>query len=125
MANWPNDIYVLWHWLLDKIEKCYGPDLVRRTLSLVAVSRYGLHPDEIVAIVAAREAGTFTTAAWSRMWMACSEQMLISDHEGVVRLSHSTLAQIISERYLEPEYRHDCHHLLADYFAKTEPAGVG
>ena len=117
-GNFPDNISALWHWLLDKVENRYGVDLVRRTLSLVAVSRYGLHPDELAAILAARESLKFAEA-WNEMWLACNDQLLAGDLDGVVRLAHSTLVEVIASRYLDHKYAQDCHRLIAGYFAEA------
>ena len=96
--------------VLNCYEEDFGHDLVRRLLSLIAVSRTGLSEPEILEITGIKP------LYWSRIF--CSFSSHLNEKGNLISFSHSYIREAVEEKYISasPEYEHQCRTEIISYF---------
>lgn len=94
--------------ILINYETNYSEELVRKVLSLIAVSKYGLEENEILEILGIKQ------YQWSRLFCALNLHLLNSN--GKVRFAHSYIKNAVLKRYAN--YFDDCRRTIAEFFEK-------
>jgi len=109
-------------WLTYDFDK----DIVKRVLSMIAVSRYGLTEAELQDLVAMsnpplNEKEKLRRRREVSMVLRQIRAYLLKRGD-IINFYHSSLLEAVRERYLTlPQTQHDAHVRLADYFENLAP----
>ena len=99
--------------LLNSYESDFGVSLVRRFLSLIAVSRRGLTEDEIIRMTTPDK-----PLRWSQFFCSFRQHMVIRN--GLVSFAHATIRNAVEERYLreQGEWERSCRNSICVLLTK-------
>lgn len=104
--------------VLQRAEEDYGEQLVRGTLSLIAVSRAGMSEPELLEI------GGIRQLEWSQFYGAFAGHFTVKN--GLVQFSHRYLRDAVRRKYLSQETDgRACRERIIVYMTDTRRSGLG
>jgi len=92
--------------LLIHYENHYSTELVKDVLSLLAVSKFGLEENDIIAILKIRQLD------WSQLF--CALNLHLSQNNGKIRFAHQDIISAVEKRYGNILWRY--RKMLAEYY---------
>ena len=98
----PDSIISFFHRVLERHERDYGEELVRHSLSLIAVSRDGLSEQELLSIIHVRP------LEWSQFY--CSFRHHLMTRNGLIVFSHQYVKTAVVTRYVSGNTYHSLKH---------------
>lgn len=100
--------------MLQRMENAYsnGQDLVRHTLSLIALSEKGLSEDELMAITGYRKID------WNLFYCAIYNHLV--DKGGLITFSHQHILNAVSHRFIEAYDDTPIRDEIIGYFEKVD-----
>lgn len=98
--------------VLQRAERDYGEDLVRDTLSLIAVSYAGMSENELI------DMAHILPLQWSAFYCAFAAHFTVKN--GLVNFSHRYLSDAVVARYLDCDTELSYRRRVIDYFATTK-----
>lgn len=99
--------------LLASYEDDFGREYVMTVISIIALSKYGLNEEEILAIVSS------TPLAWSQLYCSFISQLV--SKKGIISFSHSYVREAVSNRYLvDVEETNLLRDRIIQYFEKDD-----
>lgn len=119
-ARNPSELFdkILSRWEQDFSREAENPDLVRRALSLIACSRYGLSEIELRELLGT-ENGSLPYHYWAPFYLAAENAL--SQNAGLLRFGHEYLRSAVEKRWLSDEkVKHESRYLIANYFYQQE-----
>ena len=99
--------------LLASYEDDFGREYFMTVISIIALSKYGLNEEEILAIVSS------TPLAWSQLYCSFISQLV--SKKGIISFSHSYVREAVSNRYLvDVEETNLLRDRIIQYFEKDD-----
>lgn len=114
IKEFPNDIVSLFAQVLGRLESEFGSNLVRRILSLIACSRYGLEEQEILQLLKDPSGKPLPSSSWLRIYY--NLPMYLVQRGSFYNFFHSQLEEAVKACYLSDKTRIEQHKYLADFF---------
>lgn len=97
--------------VLQRAERDYGEDLVRDTLSLIAVSYAGMSENELI------DMAHILPLQWSAFYCAFAAHFTVKN--GLVNFSHRYLSDAVVARYLDCDTELSYRRRVIDYFTNS------
>jgi nephrocystin-3 len=119
-ARNPSELFdkILTRWEQDFGQNEEDSELVRRALSLIACSRYGLSESELRDLLGA-ENEPLPHHHWAPFYLAAENAL--SQNSGLLRFGHEYLRNAVQKRWLsDKEVKYDSHYLIANYFYQQD-----
>jgi len=102
--------------ILERWEADYGPDIVRRSLSLIWAARHGLSEAELLDLLG-RDGQPLPHVQWTPFGLAAESSLV--QKSGLVTFAHDYLRSAVKGRWLRnAAQEQDCHRVLAQYFVR-------